>query len=92
MATLVDTNRDKSLALCYLFKTFIKKQALVSTKNGASQAAQNIVKMITKEMVALQSIFKKESTYLTKDFMQFPITSKTNVGVLLNMEVNNPLI
>jgi hypothetical protein len=69
MATLVDANGDESLALCNLFKTIIRDQALVYTKNGASQVAQNIVEMKTEEMVTLQSIFEKEGTYLTKDFM-----------------------
>jgi hypothetical protein len=64
----------------------------VSTKNGASQAAQNIAEMRAEEVVALQSIFEEEGTYLTKDFMQFPITSEADVDVPLNMEVNNPLI
>jgi hypothetical protein len=92
MAALVDTNGDESLILSNLFKTFIRDQALVSTKNGASQATQNIIEMIIEEVVALQSIFKEEGTYLTKDFMQFPITSEVDVDVPLNMEVNNSLI
>jgi len=69
MATLVDANGDESLPLCNLFKTIIRDQALVYTKNGASQVAQNIVEMKTEEMVTLQSIFEKEGTYLTKNFM-----------------------
>jgi len=55
--------------LCTLLKTLIEDWALVSTKNGASQSAKNIVKKRTKEVVALQSIFEEENTYLTKDFM-----------------------
>jgi hypothetical protein len=69
MATLVDANGNESLALCNLFKTLIIDQALISTKNGASQATQNIVEMKLEETVPLQSIFEEESTYLTKDFM-----------------------
>jgi hypothetical protein len=45
MVALVDTNGDESLTFYNLFKTLIRDQALVSTKNGASQATQNIVKM-----------------------------------------------
>jgi hypothetical protein len=92
MAALVDANGDESLALYSLFKTLIGDQVLVSTKNGASQATQNIAEMRAEEVVALQSIFEEEGTYLTKDFMQFPITSEADVDVPLNMEVNNPLI
>jgi hypothetical protein len=36
MAALVDANGDEYLALCNLFKTLIRNQALVSTKNGAT--------------------------------------------------------
>ncbi len=92
MAALVDANGDESLALYSLFKTLIGDQALVSTKNGASQATKNIAEMRAEEVVALLSIFEEEGTYLTKDFMQFPITSEADVVVPLNMEVNNPLI
>jgi hypothetical protein len=68
MVALVDANGNESLTLCTLLKTLIGDWALVSTKNGASQSAQNIVEKRTKEVVALQSIFEEEGTYLTKDF------------------------